>query len=75
MRFDEHDQGDVLVYRFPRVQEVARVTEEQVVGRRSRNSQPIGFGRLNLQFSVDHFVQSLSAAALVLSATSPNIAD
>ena len=40
-----------------------RVTEEQVVGERSRNLQPDGFGRPNPQVSVEQFVQRLSVAA------------
>ena len=33
------------------------VTEERVISERLRNSQPVGFGRPNSQFSVDGFVQ------------------
>ena len=43
MQSKEHYQGDG----FLEVQEVAGVTEERGVGGRSRNTQPVGFGRLN----------------------------
>ena len=47
--------------------------DEWVVGERLRNLQLDGFGRLNPQFLVDRFMQSLSAAASDLSATTPDV--
>ena len=60
---------------FLEVQKVAGVTEEQVVGGRSRNSQPVGFGRPNPQFSIDRFVKRLSVAASDHSVGVLNVAD
>ena len=52
-----------------------RVTEERVVGGRSRNLQPDGFSRLNLQVSVDRFVQKLNAVASDHITEAPDIVD
>ena len=51
------------------------VTEEQVIGKRSRELQPNGFGRPNPQFLVDRFVQSINISTSDLSAAVPDIAD
>ena len=67
MQSEEHHQGDVVVYGFLEVQEVAGVIEELEVGRRSKNCQSGRISRLILLLPIDRILQSLSSMASIVS--------
>ena len=69
IRSEEHYQGYGVVYGFSISPKVARVTEKQVIGRRSKITQPDRFGLPDPQVSVDRIDQKHSTAAWALNIT------